>query len=52
MAGQIVMEGFIRIRMSAVARRLFTRVIAIFPAIVVTVLYGEGQTAKLDPQSG
>lgn len=47
MAGQIVMEGFIRIRMSAVARRLFTRSIAIFPAIVVTILYGEGQTAKL-----
>jgi manganese transport protein len=47
MAGQIVMEGFIRIRMSAVARRLFTRVIAILPAIVVTIIYGEGQTGKL-----
>jgi manganese transport protein len=47
MAGQIVMEGFIRIRMSAVARRLFTRVIAILPAIIVTIIYGEGQTAKL-----
>ena len=47
MAGQIVMEGFIRIRMSAVARRLFTRMIAILPAIIVTIIYGEGQTGKL-----
>ncbi len=47
MAGQIVMEGFIQIRLSAWARRLFTRGIAIFPAIIVTLIYGEGYTAKL-----
>ena len=47
MAGQIVMEGFIQIRLSAWARRLFTRGIAILPAIVVTMVYGEGYTAKL-----
>ena len=47
MAGQIVMEGFIKIRLTAWARRLFTRVIAILPAIVVTLISGEGYTAKL-----
>lgn len=47
MAGQIVMEGFIDIRLPAWARRLLTRLVAIVPAIVVTMIYGEGQTAKL-----
>jgi len=47
MAGQIVMEGFIDIRLPAWMRRLVTRMVAIVPAIAVTILYGEGQTAKL-----
>jgi manganese transport protein len=47
MAGQIVMEGFIDIKLPAWLRRLLTRLVAIIPAIVVTILYGEGQTAKL-----
>lgn len=47
MAGQVVMEGFIDIRLPAWLRRLVTRLVAIVPAIVVTLLYGEGQTAKL-----
>jgi manganese transport protein len=47
MAGQIVMEGFIRIQLSAWARRLFTRSIAIIPAIIVTLIYGESYTSKL-----
>lgn len=47
MAGQIVMEGFIDIRLPAWLRRLVTRLVAIIPAIVVTIIYGEGQTAKL-----
>ncbi|HAX44638.1 MAG TPA: divalent metal cation transporter [Solibacterales bacterium] len=47
MAGQIVMEGFIDIRLPAWLRRLVTRLVAIIPAVVVTLLYGEGQTAKL-----
>ena len=46
-AGQIVMEGFINIRLPNWMRRLITRLIAIVPAIAVTVIYGEGQTAKL-----
>jgi manganese transport protein len=47
MAGQIVMEGFLDIRLPAWLRRLITRLVAIVPAIVVTIIYGEGQTAKL-----
>ena len=47
MAGQIVMEGFIQIRLAAWARRLVTRGIAILPAILVTLIYGEGYTGKL-----
>jgi len=47
MAGQIVMEGFINIRLPGWARRLITRLFAIVPAIAVTLIYGEGQTAKL-----
>src|SRR5665213_3380555 len=47
MAGQIVMEGFIRLRMSAWARRLVTRGVAIVPALAVTYLFGAAQTGKL-----
>jgi manganese transport protein len=47
MAGQIVMEGFIDMRLPAWLRRLVTRLVAIIPAIAVTLIYGEGQTAKL-----
>ncbi|WP_089176303.1 Nramp family divalent metal transporter [Bosea sp. AS-1] len=47
MAGQIVMEGFLRLRLAAWLRRLVTRLVAIVPAIAVTLIYGEGQTAKL-----
>jgi manganese transport protein len=47
MAGQIVMEGFIDLKLPAWLRRLVTRLVAIVPAVVVTLIYGEGQTAKL-----
>jgi len=47
LSGQIVMEGFIRIRIKPWLRRLITRGIAIIPAIVVTILYGESGTARL-----
>ncbi|MDN5926237.1 MAG: Nramp family divalent metal transporter [Hyphomicrobiales bacterium] len=47
LAGQIVMEGFLQLRMPPWARRLLTRGIAIVPVIVVTALYGESGTAKL-----
>jgi len=47
LAGQIVMEGFLRLRLPHVARRLLTRGIAIIPVVVVTWLYGESGTAQL-----
>jgi manganese transport protein len=47
LSGQIVMEGFIDIRLPPWARRLTTRAIAIIPAAIVTIWYGEAGTAKL-----
>jgi manganese transport protein len=47
LAGQIVMEGFLNIRLRPWVRRLITRGIAVVPAAVVAVLYGESGTAKL-----
>jgi manganese transport protein len=47
MAGQAVMEGFLRLRLPPWLRRLITRGIAIVPAAVVTILSGEGGAAKL-----
>ena len=47
LAGQIVMEGFLRIRLRPWLRRLITRMIAIVPAVIVTALYGASGTAKL-----
>ena len=47
LAGQIVMEGFLNIRLRPWLRRLITRGIAIVPAAVVAVMYGESGTAKL-----
>src|SRR5687768_12684851 len=47
LAGQIVMEGFLNIRLRPWLRRLITRGIAIIPAAIVAVLYGESGTAQL-----
>jgi manganese transport protein len=47
LAGQVVMEGFVNMRMAPWARRLVTRAIAIVPAAAVTLFYGESETAKL-----
>jgi manganese transport protein len=47
LAGQIVMEGFLNIRLRPWLRRLITRLIAIIPAVVVTMIYGESGPAKL-----
>jgi manganese transport protein len=47
LAGQIVMEGFLDIRLRPWMRRLITRSIAIVPAAIVSVLYGESGTARL-----
>lgn len=47
LAGQIVMEGFLNIRLKPWLRRLITRSIAVIPALIVTILYGEKGTADL-----
>jgi manganese transport protein len=47
LAGQIVMEGFLDIRLKPWMRRLLTRLIAVVPALIVSVLYGEKGTGTL-----
>ncbi|MBC7582597.1 divalent metal cation transporter [Tardiphaga sp. vice352] len=47
LAGQIVMEGFIKFRMAPWLRRMVTRMIAIVPAVGVTIWYGEKATGQL-----
>src|SRR6185369_4954330 len=47
LAGQIVMEGFLRLRIPNWARRLLTRGLAIIPVVIVTALYGEKGTGQL-----
>ncbi len=47
LAGQIVMEGFTKIRLAPWLRRLVTRSLAIVPAVIVTWSYGESATSKL-----
>ncbi len=47
LAGQIVMEGFLNLRIRPWLRRLITRAIAIVPAAIVAIVYGESGTAKL-----
>jgi len=47
LAGQIVMEGFLNIRIRPWLRRLITRLIAIIPAVIVAIMGGESGTAKL-----
>lgn len=41
LAGQIIMEGYLSLRINPLLRRLITRLIAIIPALIVIVLYGE-----------
>lgn len=47
LAGQIVMEGYLNLRIAPWLRRLITRVIAIIPAYFAIVLYGEQETGAL-----
>ena len=47
LAGQIIMEGFINIRIAPWARRLITRGLALIPAMSVTILYGQEGVGKL-----
>ncbi|RYF98006.1 MAG: divalent metal cation transporter, partial [Chitinophagaceae bacterium] len=43
LAGQIVMEGYLQLRISPILRRLLTRLVAIIPAIFVIMIYGEDE---------
>lgn len=47
LAGQIVMEGFLNIRLKPWQRRLITRLVAVVPALIVAIAYGESGTSKL-----
>jgi manganese transport protein len=47
LAGQIVMEGFVKIRLRPVVRRLITRIIALLPAVMVIYIFGDKGTYKL-----
>lgn len=47
LAGQVVMQGFLNMRMPQWARRLITRLVAIVPTVIVVLLYGEHGTARL-----
>ena len=47
LAGQIVMEGFINIRVRPWLRRIITRGLAVIPAVVIIVIFGEGKTTEL-----
>jgi manganese transport protein len=47
LAGQVVMEGFINLRLRPWLRRLITRLIAVVPAVVILAVFGEGQTTAL-----
>ena len=47
LAGQIVMDGFVSLRLPPAVRRLATRLIAIAPAIAATLAFGESETARL-----
>jgi manganese transport protein len=47
LAGQIVMEGFLNLRLKPWLRRLITRLVAVVPALVVAILYGEKGTGQL-----
>src|SRR5881409_1249401 len=47
LAGQIVMEGFLNIRITPWLRRLITRLIAIVPALLVIGFFGESKTTEL-----
>ena len=47
LAGQIVMEGYLRLRINPMMRRLITRLLAIIPAIVVIAIFGEDEVDSL-----
>ncbi len=47
LAGQIVMEGYLRLRINPWLRRLITRLLAIIPALIVIIIYGDKQVDYL-----
>jgi manganese transport protein len=47
LAGQIVMEGFVQLRLRPIVRRLLTRTVAIIPAVITIVAFGERATGDL-----
>jgi manganese transport protein len=47
LAGQIVMEGYLRLRINPIMRRLITRLLAIIPAIIVIAIFGESHVDSL-----
>jgi len=47
LAGQIVMEGYLRLRINPIMRRLITRLVAIVPAIIVIAIFGEDKVDSL-----
>lgn len=47
LAGQIVMEGYLNLRIAPWLRRLITRLIAIIPAVIVILIYGESETGAM-----
>lgn len=47
LAGQIIMEGYLNLRIQPWVRRIITRLIAIVPAVIVISIFGEGVTGKM-----
>ena len=47
LAGQIIMEGYLSLRINPLLRRLITRMVAIIPALIVIVIYGEDNVDAL-----
>ncbi len=47
LAGQIIMEGYLSLRINPILRRLITRLIAIIPALIVIIIYGEKNVDSL-----
>lgn len=47
LAGQIVMEGYLSLRLNPIVRRLLTRLVAIVPAVIVIGIYGESRVDAL-----
>ena len=47
LAGQIIMEGYLSLRINPLLRRLITRMVAIVPALIVIIIYGEDNVDSL-----